>query len=44
MKKLMSVLLGLSLFVAVAAPSFGKDDDTKKTEKKKKKNKKTDKS
>ena len=40
MKKLMSVLLGLSLFVAVAAPSFADGDDTKKDGTTKKKGKK----
>ena len=41
MKKLMSVMLGLTLIVAVAAPSFAADGtDTKKEEKKKGKKKK----
>lgn len=39
MKNLMSVLLGLSLIIAVAAPSFAADDE-KKTEKTEKKSKK----
>lgn len=34
MKKLMSVLLGLSLFVAVAAPSFGADENKPAAKKK----------
>ena len=39
MKKLMSVMLGLTLILAVAAPSFAADE-TKKEEKKKGKKKK----
>jgi hypothetical protein len=42
MKKLMSVLIGLSLFLAVAAPSFSKDDTTTTTKKKNKKKKTTE--
>jgi len=42
MKKLMSVLLGLSLLLGVASVSFAQDGDKKTDEGKKKKKKKKD--
>jgi hypothetical protein len=42
MRKLISLMLGLSLFTGVAAIAFGQDDAKKEDTKKKKKKKKAD--